>query len=154
MSLLFSVLSGFVIAFSPRSEHLLNFMAAANICSDFGTQENKICHCFRSSPFYLPPSDGPRRHDLSCLFFLMLSFSSSFFAVLFQPLSQDKGVVPEAAAGFHGVALEAGSYVILACPCALSLLQVACCCRYCISYSAPTLSSCMIRPGKGKPSAP
>ena len=52
------------------------------------------------------------------------------------------------------VALEAGSCVILACPCALSLLQVTCCCRYCISYLAPTLSSCMIWPGKGKPSAP
>ena len=23
-----------------------NFMAPVNICSDFGAQENKICHCF------------------------------------------------------------------------------------------------------------
>ena len=23
-----------------------NFMAAATFCSDFGAQENKVCHCF------------------------------------------------------------------------------------------------------------
>ena len=33
----------FVIAFLPRSKHLLNFMAAVTIvCSDFGTEENKM----------------------------------------------------------------------------------------------------------------
>ena len=31
-----------------------NFMAAVTICSDFGVQENKICHCFRFFPIYLP----------------------------------------------------------------------------------------------------
>jgi len=47
MSLLFDMLSRFVIAFLPRSKCLLkNFMAAVIICSDFGAQENKICHCF------------------------------------------------------------------------------------------------------------
>ena len=25
-------------------------MAAVTICSDFGAQENKVCHCFHSSP--------------------------------------------------------------------------------------------------------
>ena len=40
MSLLFNVLSRFVIAFLPRSK-CLNFMAAVATCSDFGTQENK-----------------------------------------------------------------------------------------------------------------
>ena len=38
MSLLFNMLSGLVIAFLPRSNHL-NFMAAVTIHSDFGTQE-------------------------------------------------------------------------------------------------------------------
>ena len=37
MSLLFNSLSRFVIAFLPRSKHLLFFMAAVTICSDFGT---------------------------------------------------------------------------------------------------------------------
>ena len=40
-------------------------MAAFTICSDFGAQEEKICHCFHFSPFCLPWSDGTRCHDLS-----------------------------------------------------------------------------------------
>ena len=30
-----------------------NLMAAVTICSDFGAQEKKICHCFYFFPFYL-----------------------------------------------------------------------------------------------------
>ena len=33
-------------------------MAAVTICSDFGAQENKVCHCFYCFPIYLPWSDG------------------------------------------------------------------------------------------------
>ena len=47
MSLLFNMLSSFVIAFLPRSK-CLNFMAAVTNCSDFGAQENKVCHYFVS----------------------------------------------------------------------------------------------------------
>ena len=32
-------------------------MAAVTICSDFGAQENKVCHCFHCFPIYLPRSD-------------------------------------------------------------------------------------------------
>ena len=46
MSLLFNMTSRFVIAFLPGSKSLLNFMAAVSIHSDFGAQENKVCHCF------------------------------------------------------------------------------------------------------------
>ena len=53
MSLLFNILPRFVIAFLPRRNASFNFMAAVTICSDFGAQENKICHCFHFSPFYL-----------------------------------------------------------------------------------------------------
>ena len=42
MSLLFNMLSRFVIAFLPRSK-CLNFMATVTVHSDFGLQENKIC---------------------------------------------------------------------------------------------------------------
>ena len=35
MSLLFNMLPRLIIAFLPRSKHLLNFMAAITICSDF-----------------------------------------------------------------------------------------------------------------------
>ena len=46
-------------------------MAAVTICSDFGAQKNKVCHCFHCFPIYLPWSDRTRCHDLN---FLMLSF--------------------------------------------------------------------------------
>ena len=41
MSLLFNILSRFVIVFLPGS-NCLNFMAAVTICSDFGAQENSL----------------------------------------------------------------------------------------------------------------
>ena len=53
MSLLFNMLSMFVIVFLLRSK-CLNFMAAITICSDFGAQENKVCHCFHCFPIYFP----------------------------------------------------------------------------------------------------
>ena len=43
-------------------------MAAVTIYSDFGPQENKVCHCFHCFPIYLPWSDGTRCHDLSFQF--------------------------------------------------------------------------------------
>ena len=45
MSLLFNMLPRFVIAFLTRSKGL-HFMAVVTVCSDFGAQENKVCHCF------------------------------------------------------------------------------------------------------------
>ena len=64
MSLLFNTLSRLVIAFLLRSKCLSNFMVAVTICSDFGAQESKVCHCF---PIYLPWSDGTRCHDFRFL---------------------------------------------------------------------------------------
>ena len=37
-----------------------NFMDAVIICSDFGAQENKVCHCFRCFPIYLACSRYPK----------------------------------------------------------------------------------------------
>ena len=42
-------------------------MASVIICSDFGAQIIKNCHCFHCFPIYLPWSDGTRCHDLSFL---------------------------------------------------------------------------------------
>ena len=50
-------------------------MAAVTICSDFGAQENKVCHCFHCFSIYLPWNDGTGCHDLS---FWMLSFKLAF----------------------------------------------------------------------------
>ena len=55
-------------------------MAEVTVHSDFGAQENKICHCFHFFPFYLPWSDGTGYHDLS---FLNVEFQASFFTLLF-----------------------------------------------------------------------
>ena len=66
MSVLFNMLSRFVIAFLPRSKSL-NFMASVTICSDFEDQENKVCDCFHCFTICLPWSDGTGCHDFSFL---------------------------------------------------------------------------------------
>ena len=51
-------------------------MAAVTVRSDFGDQENEICHCFHFFSIYLPWSDGTRCYDLS---FFECWISSQFF---------------------------------------------------------------------------
>ena len=75
--LLFNMLSRFVIAFLPRSKCLFY--------SDFGAQENKVCHCFHCFPIYLPWSDGTGCHDLS---FLNVEFLSQLFHSPLSPSSR------------------------------------------------------------------
>ena len=50
-------------------------MAEVTVCSDFGVQRNKLCHCIYCFLIYLPWSDGTRCHDLS---FWMLSIKLTF----------------------------------------------------------------------------
>ena len=38
-------------SFPSKKQMFFNFMAAVTIHSDFGAQENKVCHCFIISPF-------------------------------------------------------------------------------------------------------
>ena len=66
MFLLFNMMFRFVTAFLPRSKDL-NFMAAVTVCSDFGAQENKICHSYHFFPICLLWSDGTGGSDLSFL---------------------------------------------------------------------------------------
>ena len=88
MSLHFNKLSRLVITFLPRSKHLLISWLQI-ICSDFGTQKNKVSHYFHCFPIYFPWSDGTRCHDLkfsecwalSQLFHSPLSLSSRGFLV-------------------------------------------------------------------------
>ena len=42
MSLLFNMLSRFVIVFFPKEQASFNYMTEVTICSDFGAQENKV----------------------------------------------------------------------------------------------------------------
>ena len=50
MSLLFNMLS----SFSSMEQASFNFKVVVTVCSDFGAQENKVCHCFHCFPIYLP----------------------------------------------------------------------------------------------------
>ena len=36
-----------------RGASVFNIVAAVAICSDFGAQENNVCHCFHFFPIYL-----------------------------------------------------------------------------------------------------
>ena len=83
MSLLFNTLSRFVIAFLPRSKCLLiswlhekcSLHFKVTVCSDFGAQENKICHFFPFSPSVCHEVLGP---DAMIFVFWMLSFRPTF----------------------------------------------------------------------------
>ena len=46
MSLLFKYAVYVGHSFSSKKQTSFNFMGAVTICSDFGAQENEICHCF------------------------------------------------------------------------------------------------------------
>ena len=66
MSLPFNKLSKFVMAFIPRSKHLL--ISWLQSPSAVILEPKKIeCHCFYFPPLYLPWSDGRRCHDISFL---------------------------------------------------------------------------------------
>ena len=63
ISLLFNMLSRFVIAFLPRSKCLL-ISWLQSLSSDFGAQENKVCHYFHCFPIYLPSGHISRSLDI------------------------------------------------------------------------------------------
>ena len=74
MTLIFNMLSRLVIAFLPRSKHLL--ISWLQSPSAVIWEPTKIvCDCFHHFPNYMPWSDGTRCHDLS---FWMLSFKPNF----------------------------------------------------------------------------
>ena len=66
MSLLFNMLSRLVIAFLPRSKHLLiswlQLLSAVIL-----EPRNIVSHCFHCFPIHLPWSDGNSCHDISLL---------------------------------------------------------------------------------------
>ena len=76
-------------SFSSEEQVSFNFMAAITICSDFGAQENKVCHCFHCFPIYLPWSDGTGCHELSILSWVL----SQLFPFTL-PLSSRGSLVP------------------------------------------------------------
>ena len=80
ISLLFSTLPSFP---SKKQVCLKKIHGCIPILSDFGAQENKICHYFHFFS-YLPWNDGTKCHDLRFfVFFLNIEFQASFFTLLF-----------------------------------------------------------------------
>ena len=74
MCVLFNKLSRLIIAFLPRSKHLLRLWLQSP--SAVILEPRKIVfHCFHCFPIYLPWSDGTGCHDLR---FWMLSFKPTF----------------------------------------------------------------------------
>ena len=64
MSLLFNMLSRFVIAFLPRSKWSFNFIAEVTICTDFGAPKFLELHGWRSLGGYSSWDCKRVRHDL------------------------------------------------------------------------------------------
>ena len=85
ISLLFNMLSRFVVALSFKDQVFFNFMVAVTVCTDFGAQEKKIRHCFQFFSISLPWSDGTGCHDLS---FLNVEFQASFSHSALPPSSR------------------------------------------------------------------
>ena len=67
MSLLFNMLSRLVIAFLPKSKHLLISWLQSPSAVVLEPPKIKVSHCFHCFPIYLPGSDRTRCHDLSFL---------------------------------------------------------------------------------------
>ena len=74
MSLLFNMLSKSVIAFLPRSKHLLISWLQSPSAVILEPQKI-VSHCFHCFPIYLPWSDGTEGHNLG---FLNVSFKPAF----------------------------------------------------------------------------
>ena len=78
MSLFSNMLIRVCHSFPSKKWASFNFMASVTVHSDFGAQENEVCHCFHCFPIYLPWSDGTRCHDLSFfngeVFFFLIFF--------------------------------------------------------------------------------
>ena len=85
MSLPFNnTLSMFVIAFLPRSKHLLLSWLHSPSTVILESKKNKICHCFHFSPIYLPWNDETGCHDL-CVCVCVCVFIFVFWTLSFKP---------------------------------------------------------------------
>ena len=67
MSLLFNMISRLVIAFFPRSKHVLISCLHSLSAVILEPPQNKVCQGFHHFPIYLPWSDRTGCHDLSFL---------------------------------------------------------------------------------------
>ena len=79
MSLLFNMLSRLVIAFLPKSKHLLIswLQSPSSVILEPLTPKIKVSHCFHCLPIYLPWSDGTRCqwYNMACVFLCLTWFT-------------------------------------------------------------------------------
>ena len=64
-----------------KEQGSFNFIAAITICSDFGVQDNKICHCFQCFTLNLP--EVMRKDAMIFIFKKYFEFQASFFSLFF-----------------------------------------------------------------------
>ena len=75
ISLLSNMLSRICHSFSSKEQVSFHFMPAVTLCSNFGAQENKVCHCCHFFPSIFHNVMGPYS---MILVFCMLSFKPGF----------------------------------------------------------------------------
>ena len=93
VSLCFLIHCRFFIPFLPSKEQVsFNFVAGVKVHSDFGAQENKICHCFHFSLIYMPWSGGTGCHEYWLFFLWIVVWMSSFKPAFFHLLSLSIGL--------------------------------------------------------------
>ena len=93
VSLCFLIHCRFFIPFLPSKEQVsFNFVAGVKVHSDFGAQENKICHCFHVSLIYMPWSGGTGCHEYWLFFLWIVVWMSSFKPAFFHLLSLSIGL--------------------------------------------------------------
>ena len=61
-------------------------MASVTVCSDFGDQENEICHCFYFFPFVCHEVMGVG--VMTSVVFFNVEFQASPFTLLFHPYQE------------------------------------------------------------------
>ena len=86
MSLLFNMLSRFLIVFLPRSKHLFISWLQSLSTVILAHRKRKSVTASTFFPFYLPWSNGTGCHDLN--FFLMVCFKLAFSLFSFTPMKR------------------------------------------------------------------
>ena len=111
MPLHFNMLSRFVIAFLPRSTHLLISWLQSPSTVILEPKKRK-CHCFHCFPIYLSWSDGIGCQDL---IFLNVEFSVSFYPL--SPSSRGSLVLFHGSQPCHGEGACITHWSYEPCPC-------------------------------------
>ena len=119
--------------FSSKEQASFSFMTAVIICSDFGSQENKVSHCFHCFPIYFSWSNGTGCHGLSLpMLNFKPTFSLSFLTFIKRLLSSLLSIIRVVPSAYLRLLIFLQAVFIPACD-SLSL-------AFCMMYSACKLN--------------